>query len=93
MSSANATLLRVGSFNRDVTVTETVKAYGAGKPDRTDLQLTGPAAIGHTIGEPTLIGRNPWRYPISSLTSGPLPVRLPSAADSIQDLFDNNRAE
>jgi len=93
LSPASGSTVRASSFNLDIMFSETVKAYGAGKPDRADLVLSGSAATGNNVGEPTQIGRNTWRYPISGLGSGPLTARLASSGGAIQDLFDNNLSE
>lgn len=54
--------------------------------DQTDLVLDGPAAAGATVGPPSDLGANVWRFPLEGLVDGALRLSLAPDAGDIQDL-------
>jgi hypothetical protein len=72
-------------FNLDVTFSETVSGV-----DASDLVLSG--AAGGTVGTPTELANNTWRFPISNLTDGVLRLSLAPDMDDIEDVVGNDLA-
>jgi hypothetical protein len=62
--------------------------------DATDLELSGAAYLAGTttVGTPTDLGSNAWRFPISGLTDGTLNLSLAPDANDIEDANGNDLA-
>jgi len=79
----------INTTNVDIDVTFSEPVTGV---DATDMVLTGPAASVATVGAPTNIIGNTWRFPVSGLVDGTLRVSLAPDADDIEDVAGNDLA-
>ena len=82
-SPSAGSVIGPGSVNVDVTFSEAVVGV-----DATDMVLSGTA--GGTVGAPTNIGGNVWRFPISGLSLGTLNIGLAPDANDIEDSLGND---
>ena len=74
------------SVDIDITFSEEVAGV-----DASDMELSGTAAGGNaSVGTPTDLGGNTWRFPISGLVDGALNVDLAPGPDNIEDLAGND---
>ena len=79
------TTISSATIDLDITFSEPVTGVSA-----SDLELTGSA--GGTVGVPTNVSGNTWRFPISGLVTGSLNVSLAPDANDIQDQAGNDLA-
>ncbi len=73
------------SVNIDITFDEPVVGL-----DATDLMLTGVGAATATVGVPTNLMGNIWRFPVAGLLAGPVNVSLAPDANDVEDLAGND---
>ena len=69
----------------DVTFSESVDDV-----DATDMDLSGSAAGGASVGTPVDQGGNTWRFRVSGLSDGTLDISLAADTDDIVDASGNN---
>jgi VCBS repeat-containing protein len=77
LSGANVSL--------DVTFSEPVVGV-----DATDMVLSNSAAGSASVGTPTNIGGNTWRFPVQGLVTGTLDIELAPDANDIEDVDGND---
>ena len=75
------------SINVDVTFSEEVTGV-----DASDLVVSGTGGGGATVGTPTDLGGNVWRFPLSGLVIGAVDISLAPDAGDITDTASNNLA-
>jgi hypothetical protein len=88
-SPADGATLATGSYAIFVTFSESVKAFGTGRPQSSSLVLTGAGATGALKGEPYLTNNNTWVFPVTFSAVGPLNLALGSSPQNIEDLAGN----
>jgi hypothetical protein len=81
---ADGTLIDSSDLDIDVTFSEPVFGVDAG-----DMVLSGTAAGAATVGTPTNVAGNTWRFPIEGLVDGSLQVQLAPNPDDIVDADGN----
>jgi len=82
---STGTSIATTNINIDVTFSEQV--FGV---DISDMVISGTAATSASLGTPTDLGSNVWRFPITGLVNGMLNIDLAPDASDIQDIAGND---
>ena len=82
ITPAPGSAINSAGVNVDVTFSEPVVGV-----DASDLSIGGSATASGlaAVGEPTLLGGNTWRFPVSGLVDGTLTLNLAADADAIEN--------
>ena len=75
------------TYDIDICVTFSKAVVGV---EADDMELSGTAATGSTVGTPTDQGGNTWLFPVSGIVTGTLYVDLAPDADDIEDSEGND---